>query len=140
MSPINKNALFAGEYCWERFPQVYAKAVNLCRKLTEAYDEALRKVDVLIMPTTITPSNRLPLETDSNITKMSKTSGKLENTCPFNATGHPAIAFPIGFVPAKEDEGVMLPASMQVVGRHFDDVTCLKVAFAWENARNWKDF
>jgi amidase len=140
MSPINKNAIFAGEFCWQKFPNVYTKAINLCRKLTDAYDEALKKYDVLIMPTTITPSNPLPFETDSAITKMSKTIGKLENTCPFNATGHPALAIPIGFVPAEADANVKVPASMQIVGRHFDEVTCLKVGFAWENARDWREF
>lgn len=101
MSVLSKNTFFAGEYCWEHFPHVYAKAVNLSRKLTEAYDAALSTYDVLIMPTTITPADPLPAETDSPITKTSKTIGKLDNTCPFNATGHPALAFPIGFVDAK---------------------------------------
>jgi amidase len=140
MGPVNKNALFAGEFCWEKFPTVYAKAINLTRKLTEVYDEALQKCDVLIMPTTITAADPLPLESDSAVVKMSKTIGKLDNTCPFNSSGHPALAFPIGFVPAKEDQTVLVPASMQVVGRHFDEVTCLKVAFAWENARRWEEF
>jgi amidase len=139
MSDVSKNTFFAGDYCWERFPHVYAKAVNLSRKLTEAYNVALQSYDVLIMPTTITPADPLPAETDSPIAKMSKTIGKLDNTCPFNATGHPALAFPIGFVDAKE-EGVRVPASMQIVGREWDEIGCLKVAFAWENARDWKEF
>lgn len=140
MSAVSKNSVFGGDYGWDRFPNVYAKAINLCRKLSEAYDDALKKFDVLIMPTTITPADPLPAETDSAITKMSKTIGKLDNTCPFNATGHPALAFPIGFVSAKEDQSVRVPASMQIVGRQFDEVTCLKAAFAWENARDWKEF
>ncbi len=119
---------------------MYAKAVNLCRKLTEEYDAVLEKYDVLIMPTTITPADPLPAENDSAITKMSKTIGKLDNTCPFNATGHPALAFPIGFVAAKADENIHVPTSMQIVGKHFDEITCLKTAYAWENARNWKEF
>jgi len=43
-------------------------------------------------------------------------------------------------VPAKDDANVKVPASMQVVGKQFDELTCLKVAFAWENAKNWKEF
>jgi amidase len=70
---------------------------------------------------------------------MSKTIGKLDNTCPFNSTGHPALAFPIGLVDAKE-KGVRVPASMQIVGRYWDEIGCLRVASAWENARNWKEF
>lgn len=140
MSVVSKNSVFGGEYGWEKYPHVYAKAINLCRKLTEAYNEALKKYDVLVMPTTITQADPLPLETDSAIKKMSSTIGKLDNTCPFNATGHPALAFPIGFVPAKSDPSIRVPASMQVVGKHFDEVTCLRIAYAWENARNWEGF
>ena len=92
------------------------------------------------MPTTITPADPLPDETDSAVTKMSKTIGKLDNTCTFNSTGHPALAFPIGFVPAKDDKSVQVPASMQIVGKHFDEITCLRVAYAWENAKDWKKF
>ncbi|KAH6676522.1 putative amidase [Halenospora varia] len=140
MSVVSKNALFAGEFCWQKFPHVYAKSINLCRKLTETYDEALKNFDVLIMPTTITPADPLPLPTDSAVTKMSKTIGKLDNTCPFNATGHPALAIPIGFVPSKADASIKVPASMQIVGKHWNEVTCLKVGFAWENAVAWKEF
>lgn len=140
MSVVSKNTVFSDDYCWERFPQVYAKSINLCRKLAEAYDAALQQYDVLIMPTTITQADPLPAEDDSAIVKMSKTIGKLDNTCPFNSTGHPALAFPIGFVPAKDNRNVHVPTSMQVVGKHFDEIACLKVAFAWENARRWQEF
>jgi len=140
MSVVSKNAVFSGDYCWEKFPQVYSKAINLCRKLTDTYDAVLSKYDVLVMPTTITPADPLPHPDDSPITKMSKTIGKLDNTCPFNATGHPALAMPIAFVPAKEDRNVKVPASMQIVGKNFDETTIFKVAFAWENARDWKKF
>jgi amidase len=138
MSPINKNALFSGEYCWQIFPQVYAKSINLCRKLTEHYDAALQNHDVLIMPTTITPADPLPLSNDTAIIEMSKTIGKLENTCPFNATGHPALAVPIGFVDGVS--GVKLPASMQIVGKFWGEVTCYKAGYAWERAVDWKQF
>jgi amidase len=138
MSPINKNALFSGEYCWEKFPQVYAKSVNLCRKLTDHYNAALKDHDVLVMPTTITPADPLPSPDDNPIVKMSKTIGKLENTCPFNATGHPALAVPIGFV--NRSGGAKVPASMQIVGKFWDEVTCYKVGYAWEMAKDWKKF
>jgi amidase len=106
--------------------------------MTEHYDEAFQKHDVLIMPTTITPADPLPSPDDSPITKMSKTIGKLENTCPFNATGHPALAVPIGFVDGVG--GVKVPASMQIVGRFWEEATCFKVGYAFETAIDWKKF
>lgn len=53
-------------------------------------------------------------------------------------SGHPAISIPVGFVPAREDANVRLPAGMQLVGRKYEDVDCLKVAAAWEKAYDWK--
>jgi amidase len=140
MSIASRLALFSGVYCWRNYPHVYAKSINLNRKLTDTYDLALSKYGVLIMPTTITPADPLPKPDDSPITKMSSTIGKLENTCPFNSSGHPALAMPIGFVPAKADPALLVPASMQFLGRYFDELTVLKVAFARENARDWKKF
>ncbi|RDW75971.1 amidase signature (AS) enzyme-4 [Coleophoma crateriformis] len=140
MSIVSKASQFSGEYSWKKFPHIYAKAVNINRKIAEAYDEALTKYDVLIMPTTITPADPLPAPDASPLEKMSKTAGKLENTCPFNASGHPALAMPIGFVTAKQDKNVRVPTSLQIVGKNFDEATILKVAYAWECEKDWKKF
>ncbi|KAL3457246.1 hypothetical protein BJX64DRAFT_293322 [Aspergillus heterothallicus] len=71
---------------------------------------------------------------------MDAAKGMTDNTCAFNATGHPALALPIGFVPARTDESIKLPASMQIVGKWYDKATILRVAYAWEQAVDWKTF
>ena len=53
------------------------------------------------------------------------------NTCQFNLTGHPALNINAGYI-----EG--LPVGLQIVGRHFDDSTVLKVAYAFECLRDEK--
>ena len=53
------------------------------------------------------------------------------NTCQFNLTGHPALTINAGFI-----EG--LPVGLQIVGRHLDDSTVLKVAYAFECLRDQK--
>jgi aspartyl-tRNA(Asn)/glutamyl-tRNA(Gln) amidotransferase subunit A len=53
----------------------------------------------------------------------------LRFTAPFNITGQPSLAVPIGF----SSEG--LPLSMQLIGRPFDEVSVLQVAAAYEEAR-----
>jgi aspartyl-tRNA(Asn)/glutamyl-tRNA(Gln) amidotransferase subunit A len=53
----------------------------------------------------------------------------LRFTAPFNITGQPSLALPIGF----SSEG--LPLSMQLIGRPFDEVSVLQVAAAYEEAR-----
>jgi amidase len=103
----------------------YAMARDLVPVLRRAYDDALAEVDVLVMPTL--PFTATPLVTpdDSRETYVASALGMLANTAPFNATGHPATSVPAGLV-----EG--LPAGMMIVGRHFDDVTPLRVAHLFE--------
>lgn len=140
MSVMTKEGLLSGEYAWEHHPLIYAKSANLVRKLTDEYDAVLAKYDLLVMPTTITPSNPLPPVDGSPLQHIDAAKGKLENTSAFNASGHPALAMPIGFVPAAEDPNVKLPASMQIVGKYWDELTILKAAYAWERAAKWQDF
>lgn len=140
MNTVSKEGLLSGEFGWQKHPLAYAKAINLSRKLQHEYDAVLQKVDLLVMPTTVTPSNPLPPVNATPAVDMAASAGKLENTSPFNASGHPALAVPIGFVPAKEDPAIQLPASMQIVGKYWDEMTILKAAYAWENAVDWKTF
>jgi amidase len=82
------------------------------------YDTALMGVDVLVMPTCLmtAPKNQRPdsymqaLEEDLSMRNMRVA----KNTQPFNYTGHPALALPVG----KSSAG--LPASMPLVGRFFE--------------------
>ncbi|KAK3603254.1 hypothetical protein CHS0354_007586 [Potamilus streckersoni] len=53
-------------------------------------------------------------------------SGMDVNCMPFNCTGHPAISINAG----KSLHG--LPVGMMIVGRHFDEVSVLQIAYAYE--------
>ncbi len=55
----------------------------------------------------------------------------INNTPQFNATGHPAISVPCGMA----DD---LPIGMMVVSKHFDDLTVLQVADAFEKVGDWQ--
>ncbi|KAL2794884.1 amidase signature domain-containing protein [Aspergillus keveii] len=140
MSVMSKEGILSGEYAWQNYATVYPKAVNIMRKLKDLYDEVLSFVDVIVMPTTLTPANLLPPPHAIPVAQMEAAKGMTENTCAFNATGHPALALPIGFIPAKTDETIKLPASMQIVGRWYDETTILRFAYAWEQAVDWKTF
>ena len=52
-------------------------------------------------------------------------------TNPFNLTGLPAISLPGGFTDGN------LPAGLQIVARAFEEATCFRVAFAYEQATEW---
>jgi aspartyl-tRNA(Asn)/glutamyl-tRNA(Gln) amidotransferase subunit A len=54
-------------------------------------------------------------------------------TCVFNLSGNPAASVPCGF----SAEG--LPIGLQIVGRLEDEVTVLRAAAAFEEARPWAD-
>jgi len=51
----------------------------------------------------------------------------IANTAPLDVSGHPAISVPAGLADG-------LPVGMMIVGRHFEDATCLRVAQAYETA------
>ncbi|OAA57386.1 Amidase [Niveomyces insectorum RCEF 264] len=140
MNMVSKEGLMTAEYGWTHFPLAYPKAVNLTRKLKDEYDAALDTVDFLVMPTTVTPSNPVPGPDATPAEHIAASAGKLENTSPFNGTGHPALAMPIGFVPSQSEPGIKLPASMQIVGKFWDEARILQVAYAWETAYDWKSF
>ncbi|KAL4885757.1 amidase signature domain-containing protein [Aspergillus karnatakaensis] len=139
MAVMSREGLLSGEFAWQNYSTLYPKAVNIMRKLKDQYNEILSSVDVIVMPTTLCPANRLPPADATPVVQMDAAKGMTDNTCAFNATGHPALAMPIGFVAAKEDEQVRLPASMQIVGKWYDEVTVLKFAYAWEQAINWRE-
>jgi aspartyl-tRNA(Asn)/glutamyl-tRNA(Gln) amidotransferase subunit A len=52
-------------------------------------------------------------------------------TNPFNLTGLPAISVPCGFTEGN------LPAGLQIVAPAFEEATCFRVAFAYEQATEW---
>jgi Asp-tRNA(Asn)/Glu-tRNA(Gln) amidotransferase A subunit family amidase len=54
--------------------------------------------------------------------------GNMDNTAPYNATGHPALTINAGFSSTEPH----LPIGMMLVGRQFDDVTVLRLAHAYE--------
>src|SRR5262245_54492269 len=136
LAPRTKLQLIAGELSRRNYHgRVYAKAQNVRPAYIKAYDAALADVDVLVMPTCImtAPRNHRPgshLEAiEDNL--MSMTKGFARNTQPFNYTGHPALALPVG----KSSAG--LPISMQLVGRFFDDPLVMRVAHAYQHATDW---
>lgn len=124
-----KFIVLLGKYMAKKYyGRYYAKAHNLVPNLRKAYDDALNKVDILIMPTT--PMKAPPILKDPSTAEyFAATLGMIHaNTCPFNCTHHPAIN-----VPCAKSEG--LPVGMMLIGRHFEDDLVLNVAHAFERAR-----
>jgi amidase len=138
MFSTSKFSLIAGLHVWNRHPTLYGKAINLYRRLKDEYDAALEQVDVLITPTTPYVANRHAAPNAGPAEQMGKSRGVAVNTVCFNASGHPAMSLPIGFLPAEDDECVMLPVGMQIVGGMFQEEMIYRVGAAWERAFDWK--
>lgn len=100
----------------------YAKGQALRVPLRDAYDRALADLDVLAMPTTPWGPPLLD-EAVSRAELLRRTAGPIENTCPFDLSGHPAISIPCGTANG-------LPVGLMLVGRRFDEARLLRAA-AW---------
>ncbi|MFT5132953.1 MAG: amidase [Gammaproteobacteria bacterium] len=111
----------------------YGKAKNMMRRLAAAYDEALTKYDLLLMPTTSgKPMANVTSLAEASIDQvMEQTLNAVFNTCQFDATGHPAMSIPCG-----EREG--LPIGMMLVGKHFDEPAIYRAAHAFEQSFDWR--
>lgn len=135
--PRTKLALIAAELSRRTYHgRVYAKAQNVRPTYIRAYDAALAGVDVLVMPTCLTtaPKNYTTsshLEAVEDNLKLLLNNRGSRNTLPFNYTGHPALALPVG-------KAAGLPASMQLVGRFFDDALLLRTAYAYQHSTDWQ--
>jgi aspartyl-tRNA(Asn)/glutamyl-tRNA(Gln) amidotransferase subunit A len=88
---------------------------------------ALERVDVLASPTSGTPPAKITEARGSG--SAVGLAEIIRYTGPFNATGQPAIAVPIGITSGKA------PLSFQIIGKPFDEAGILRVADAYERAR-----
>lgn len=103
----------------------YAKAQNLARSLTAAYDEALERFDVLVMPTCPVRPKAIPAPDAPREEAIARAFEMANNACQTSITGHPAISVPC-------QEPGEYPVGMMIVGRRFADAEVLRVAGAYE--------
>ena len=123
-----KLVVMAGRYAIDtNHGQHYAMARNLAYELRQAYDDALADHDVLVMPTLPLTATTIPAADAPRDEYLARALEMIGNTAPFDVTGHPATSVPAGLVDG-------LPAGLMIIGRHFDDGTCLRVAHAIEQA------
>lgn len=129
LSPTAKLGTVVAEYMRRRYDGVfYARAQNLSRKLTAAYNDVLADADLVLMPTTPQQAHKMPaMPEDDRTDHIVQALNMVANTAAFDLTGHPSIS-----VPAKGVDG--LPVGLMLTGRHFDDATVLRAAHAYEQA------
>jgi aspartyl-tRNA(Asn)/glutamyl-tRNA(Gln) amidotransferase subunit A len=114
-------ALSAGYY-----DAYYLKAQRVRTLLTRDFENAFQKVDAIVTPTSPTPAFRLGEKTDDPLAMYLADI----YTVTADLVGIPGISIPCG--ESKEK----LPIGMQLLGKHFDESTILRLAHAYEKSRN----
>ena len=106
----------------------YAASLARARSVRSGFDDAFRRLDALLVPSTPYPAPR------ADDDEVEVEGGKLDVhrgspsrlTVPVNEAGLPAVAFPVGLSAGD------LPLGAQLIGRPYDDETLLAVVEAFQ--------
>lgn len=113
----------------------YIRAKRMVQWYRQKMDEIFNKVDFIITPSCPVIAPRIEVDhIDWGYQREPIGNAITRYTSFFNMTGHPAISIPCGLHPSG------LPMGVQLVGRHFDDKTLLKVAQVLEYRLNVEPF
>ena len=132
LSDTLKNTMLLGQYMTTRHRgRYYAKAQNLVRQRQRAYEHALSRYDLLLMPTLPMTATPLPAA-DAPVPEIIQRAFEiLPNTAPFDCSHHPAMSIPCGKVDG-------LPVGMMLIGKFYDETTIYRAAAAFERGVDWK--
>ena len=126
LSETTKLVMLTGQYMTDHYQgRFYSIAQNLSRMLTKAYNEQLQNYDALLMPTMPIIATKIPNPNCAREEYIMRALEMINNTCPFDVTGHPAITIPCGL----SDD---MPVGMMLIGKNHDDKTILRLANAFE--------
>ena len=110
----------------------YIQSRRKLEQVRRSVARAFETVDLLITPTACVPSFAIAdLLADPN-TLREKELLTLRNTRPFNMLGLPTVSVPCGFTRAD------LPIGMQITGPPGGEATVLRLAYAYEQASEWR--
>ena len=109
-------ALSAGYY-----DAYYLKALKVRTLIKEDFDRAFEKYDLLLSPVSPTTAFNIGEKVDDPLQMY------LSDVCTIsvNLAGIPGMSIPCGFAGG-------MPVGLQLMGRHFDEGTLLRVAYAFE--------
>jgi aspartyl-tRNA(Asn)/glutamyl-tRNA(Gln) amidotransferase subunit A len=113
-------ALSAGYY-----DAYYLKAQKVRTLLTRDFEAAFRKVDAIVTPTSPTAAFRLGEKSNDPLAMYLADI----YTVTADLAGIPGISVPCGETKEK------LPIGLQILGKHFDEATILRVGHAFEQAQ-----
>jgi aspartyl-tRNA(Asn)/glutamyl-tRNA(Gln) amidotransferase subunit A len=127
--PEVKRRIMLGTYALSAgyYDAFYLKAQKVRSLIQRDFEEAFKHCDAIITPTAPTTAFKIR-EKIHNPLEM-----YLSDLCTIsiNLAGLPAISAPCAF------DGEGLPIGMQIVGKHFDESTILRIAYAYEQQTEW---
>ena len=126
--PEVKRRIMLGTYALSAgyYDAYYLKAQKVRTLISREFQEAFKKFDVLITPTSPTVAFKLGAKVEDPVQMY------LSDVCtiPINIAGIPAMSIPAGLV-----EG--LPVGMQIMSRPLGEESIFQVAHAYEQATEW---
>ncbi len=126
--PEVKRRIMLGTYALSAgyYDAYYRKAQKVRTIIKQEFDEAFKKYDAIITPTSPTIAFKLGEKT-GNLMQM-----YLSDICtlPVNIAGIPAISIPAGF-------SNNMPVGMQIMAKPFNEEMILRIAFTYEQATDW---
>src|SRR5262245_28554252 len=115
-------ALSAGYY-----DAYYLKAQRVRTLIKRDFDQVFQRCDAIITPTAPTTA----FEIGEKIADPLQMYLSDIYTISINLAGLPALSLPCGF------DAAGMPIGMQIIGKHFDEATILKVAHRYEQETEW---
>ena len=120
-----KRRIMLGTYALSSgyYDAYYLKAQKVRTLLARDFEEAFRRVDAIVTPTTPTPAFKLGEKTDDPLAMYLADI----YTVVGDLVGVPGISVPCGQTKSR------LPIGLQILGKHFDEATVLRLGHAVEH-------
>ena len=123
-----KNRIMIGAYALSAgyYDAYYLKAQKIRRLISDDFNKAFEKVDVIMGPTAPSTAFKLGEQTDDPITMYLNDI----YTIAVNLAGLPGLSVPAGLVDG-------LPTGLQIIGNHFEEGRLLNIAHQYQQVTDW---
>ncbi|MFZ3121823.1 MAG: Asp-tRNA(Asn)/Glu-tRNA(Gln) amidotransferase subunit GatA [Thermodesulfovibrionales bacterium] len=124
-----KRRIMLGTYALSSgYYDAYYKKAQQARTLIKTdFEKAFNSVDMIVTPTSPTAAFKSGEKTEDPLQMYLSDIF----TISVNLAGIPAISIPCGFTSGN------LPIGLQIIGKHFDEASILKAAYAYEQSTDW---
>jgi len=125
-----KRRILLGAFCLSKgyYDAFYLKALKARTLITQDFEKAFEKVDVIAMPVSPSPAFKLGEKVQD---PMAMYLMDIFTVTP-SLAALPCMSIPAGFVAPMDDPSKSLPVGLQLIGSHLSDVHLLETAHAFQ--------